>query len=192
MQCTHCDHPDYILFGKNRGAQRYRCQACRRTFQTMRTGKDPTIKKTGSKAIPWRTGTQSRWQNPWSASQNGFPLACPVRRAATSLTRRPVPWLKSMNSAALTIDSTVGKVLGFVCSSRSIRAARKRSSNWGTCLPWVMAQILLKLMNIWSPQLCITKSRHSLLRSNHSIVDLDTTWPDCTAGHCATVNPREC
>ena len=45
MQCTHCDHPDYILFGKNRGGQRYRCQACRRTFQTMRRGKDPTLKK---------------------------------------------------------------------------------------------------------------------------------------------------
>jgi len=43
MQCHHCDHSDYILFGKNRGAQRYRCQASRRTFQTMRRGKDPTL-----------------------------------------------------------------------------------------------------------------------------------------------------
>jgi transposase-like protein len=24
----HCARPDYILFGKNLGAQRYRCQAC--------------------------------------------------------------------------------------------------------------------------------------------------------------------
>ncbi|MEK9763900.1 MAG: helix-turn-helix domain-containing protein [Deltaproteobacteria bacterium] len=49
MQCPHCDHPDYILFGKNRGAQRYRCQACRRTFQTMRRGKDPALKEQAQK-----------------------------------------------------------------------------------------------------------------------------------------------
>ena len=45
MQCPHCAHLDYILFGKNRGAQRYRCRACRRTFQTMRRGMDPTLKE---------------------------------------------------------------------------------------------------------------------------------------------------
>ena len=49
MQCPHCAHPDYILFGKNRGAQRYRCQACRRTFQTLRRGKDPTLKEKAQK-----------------------------------------------------------------------------------------------------------------------------------------------
>ena len=49
MQCPHCDHPDYILFGKNRGAQRYRCQACRRTFQTLRRGKDPALKEKAQK-----------------------------------------------------------------------------------------------------------------------------------------------
>jgi len=49
MQCPHCDHPDYILFGKNRGAQRYRCQSCRRTFQTMCRGKDPALKEQAQK-----------------------------------------------------------------------------------------------------------------------------------------------
>ncbi|MDG2195424.1 MAG: hypothetical protein P8O70_00810, partial [SAR324 cluster bacterium] len=49
MQCPHCAHPDYILFGKNRGAQRYRCQACRRTFQTLRRGKDPALKEKAQK-----------------------------------------------------------------------------------------------------------------------------------------------
>ena len=49
MQCPHCAHPDYILFGKNRGAQRYRCQACRRTFQTLRRGKGPTLKEQAQK-----------------------------------------------------------------------------------------------------------------------------------------------
>ena len=49
MQCPHCAHPDYILFGKNRGAQRYRCQAFRRTFQTLCRGKDPTLKEQAQK-----------------------------------------------------------------------------------------------------------------------------------------------
>ena len=49
MQCPHCAHPDYILFGKNRGAQRYRCQACRRTFQTLCRGKGPTLKEQAQK-----------------------------------------------------------------------------------------------------------------------------------------------
>ena len=44
MQCPHCDHPEYILSGKNRGAQRYRCQACRRILQTLRRGKDLFLK----------------------------------------------------------------------------------------------------------------------------------------------------
>jgi transposase-like protein len=49
MQCLHCAHPDYIFFGKNRGAQRYRCQACRRTFQTLCRGKDPALKEQAQK-----------------------------------------------------------------------------------------------------------------------------------------------
>ena len=49
MQCPHCAQPDYNLFGKNRGAQRYRCQACRRTFQTLREGKDPALKEQAQK-----------------------------------------------------------------------------------------------------------------------------------------------
>ena len=49
MQCPHCAHPDYILFGKNRGAQRYHCQACRRTFQTLCRGKDLALKEQAQK-----------------------------------------------------------------------------------------------------------------------------------------------
>ncbi len=51
MQCSHYAHPDYILFGKNLGAQRYRCQTCGRIFKAMRRGKDPALRKTGTKAI---------------------------------------------------------------------------------------------------------------------------------------------
>ena len=49
MQCPQCDHPEYILFGRNRGAQRYRCQDCRRTFQTLRRGKDSALKEKAQK-----------------------------------------------------------------------------------------------------------------------------------------------
>ena len=45
MQCPHCVHPDSIRYGTSRGVQRYRCQACRRIFQTLRPGKDPALKQ---------------------------------------------------------------------------------------------------------------------------------------------------
>ena len=47
MQCLHCAHPDSIRYGTSRGVQRYRyrCQACRRIFQTLRRGKDPALKQ---------------------------------------------------------------------------------------------------------------------------------------------------
>ena len=45
MQCPHCAHPDYNLYGTSRGGQRYRCQACRRIFQTIRRGKGPALKQ---------------------------------------------------------------------------------------------------------------------------------------------------
>ena len=45
MQCPHCAHPDSIRYGTSRGVQRYRCQACRGIFQTLRRGKDPALKQ---------------------------------------------------------------------------------------------------------------------------------------------------
>ena len=45
MQCPHCAHLDSIRYGTSRGVQRYRCQACRRIFQTLRRGKDPALKQ---------------------------------------------------------------------------------------------------------------------------------------------------
>ena len=38
-------HPDSIRYGTSRGVQRYRCQACRRIFQTLQRGKDPALKQ---------------------------------------------------------------------------------------------------------------------------------------------------
>jgi len=45
MQCPPCAHPDSIRYGTSLGVQRYRCQACRRIFQTIRRGKDPALKQ---------------------------------------------------------------------------------------------------------------------------------------------------
>jgi transposase-like protein len=45
MQCPHCAHPGSIRYGTSRGVQRYRYQACRRIFQTLRRGKDPALKQ---------------------------------------------------------------------------------------------------------------------------------------------------
>ena len=45
MQCSHCAHPDSIRYGTSRGVQRYRCQTCRRIFQTIRRAKDPALKQ---------------------------------------------------------------------------------------------------------------------------------------------------
>jgi len=59
MQCPHCAHPDYIFFGKNRGAQRYRCQPCRRTTQTLRRGKGPTLKEQAQKLYPEGLGLRA-------------------------------------------------------------------------------------------------------------------------------------
>ena len=74
MQCPQYAHPDSILYGTSRGVQRYRCQACRRIFQTLRRGKDLALKQQacplylegmGMRAIGWILSshhkTVSRW-----------------------------------------------------------------------------------------------------------------------------------
>ena len=74
MQYPHCVHPDSIRFGTSLGVQRYRCQACRRIFQTLRRGKYPALKQqacplylegVGMRAISWVLGihhkTVFRW-----------------------------------------------------------------------------------------------------------------------------------
>ena len=45
---SSCAHPDSIRYG-TRGVQRYRCQACRRIFQTLQRGKDPALKEQAQK-----------------------------------------------------------------------------------------------------------------------------------------------
>ncbi len=45
MQGPHCAHPDSIRYGTSRDVQRYRCQACRPIFRTLRRGKYPAPKQ---------------------------------------------------------------------------------------------------------------------------------------------------
>ena len=78
MQFPHCAPPDYILFGKNLGAQRYRCQACRRTFQTLRRGKaPPPPSKNRLKSYTSKDWSSEALVEFSSASQNSLPLVCP-------------------------------------------------------------------------------------------------------------------
>mgnify|MGYP006430635013 CR=1 FL=1 len=144
MQCSHCAHPDYILFGKNRGAQRYRCQACQRIFQTLRRGKAPPPSKNRLKSY-----TSKDWgSEPLAESSGCITKLSPAGLSrllgsyqSTNPRRRPALLLRSMNSAVLllkkskcwiwvALDSTFGKVLGFVCGSRSIKTARELFKQW--------------------------------------------------------------
>ena len=59
MQCPHCAHPDSIRYGTSRGVQRYRCQACRRIFQTLRRGKDLALKQQACQPYLERMGMRA-------------------------------------------------------------------------------------------------------------------------------------
>ena len=138
MKNPHCAHPDQILFGKNLGAQRYRCQTCGRIFKAMSEARIPPSEKHAQKlhlgGLGLRTvgrilGVHYKTISCWLVQAAGqLPVDNPRRRI--------VPLLRSMNSAALSlkkskcwnwvaIDSTVSKVLGFVCGNCSIKTARK-------------------------------------------------------------------
>ena len=138
MQCPHCDHPDYILFGKNRGAQRYRCQSCRRTFQTMCRGKDPALKEQaqklyleglGLRAIGRILGVHHKTVSRWLVQAAGqLPVNQPKTQACSFIEVDELCSSVAKKSKCLiwvAVDSTVSKVLGFVCGSRSIKTARE-------------------------------------------------------------------
>ena len=102
MQCPHYAHPDSLRCGTSRGVQRYRCQACRRIFQTLRRGKDPALKQQacqlylegmGMRAIGRVLGihhkTVSRWlvqaAEALPASQPHRPKSAPSSKSMSSL-----------------------------------------------------------------------------------------------------------
>ena len=101
MQCPHCAHPDSILYGTSRGVQRYRCQACRRIFQTIRRGKDPALKQQacqlylegmGMRAIGRVPGIHHKTLSRWL-------VKLPSHSQQAHHRPKPAPSSKSMNSA---------------------------------------------------------------------------------------------
>ena len=102
MQYPHCTHPDSIRYGTSRGVQRYRCQACRQIFQTLRRGKDPALKQQacqrylegmGMRAIGRVLGIHHKTVSRWLVQ------AAQSLPASPPQTEKPAPSSKSMNSA---------------------------------------------------------------------------------------------
>ena len=138
MQCPHCAHPDSIRYGTSRGVQRYRCQACRRIFQTLRRGKDPALKQQacqlylegmGMRAIGRVLNihhqTVSRWlvqaaqSLPESPPQTEVCSFIEIDELCTFIVKK-----KSQCWLWLAVDSSFGKVLGFACGRRTIKTAK--------------------------------------------------------------------
>ena len=101
MQCPHCAHLDSIRYGTSRGVQRYRCQACRRIFQTIRRGKDPALKQQacqlylegmGMRAIGRVPGIHHKTLSRWL-------VKLPSHSQQAHHRPKPAPSSKSMNSA---------------------------------------------------------------------------------------------
>ena len=101
MQCPQCAHPDSIRYGTSRGVQRYRCQACRRIFQTLRLGKDPALKQQacqlylegmGMRAIGRVPGIHHKTLSRWL-------VKLPSHSQQAHHRPKPAPSSKSMNSA---------------------------------------------------------------------------------------------
>ena len=116
MQCHHCAHPDSIRYGASRGVQRYRCQACRRIFQTRRRDKDPALKQQASQLyLDWSklpSHSQQAHHKPKSA-----PSSESINSARSSL-KKSQCWLW------LAVDSIFGKVLGFARGRRTIKTGQ--------------------------------------------------------------------
>ncbi len=98
MQCPHCAHPDSIRYGTSRGVQRYRCQACRRIFQTLRRGKDPVLKQQacqlylegmGMRAIGRVLGIHHKTVSRWSVqAAQALPASPPQTELCTFIAKK--------------------------------------------------------------------------------------------------------
>ena len=101
MQCPHCAHPDSIRYGTSRGVQRYRCQTCRRIFQTLRRDK---IQPSSNRPV-------SSISKGWGCERSAGFSASITRRSLAGWSKLPshsqqahhrpksAPSSKSMNSA---------------------------------------------------------------------------------------------
>ena len=151
MQCPHCAHPDSIRYGTSQGLQRYRCQACRRIFQTLRRGK---VQPSSNRPV---NSISKGWGCERSAGFSGFitrrSLAGWLPKHSQQAHHRPksAPSSKSMNSARsslkksqcwlwLAVDSIFGKVLGFACGRRTIKPVRFFGSRSTNCRRWAMGR----------------------------------------------------
>ena len=137
MQCPHCAHPDSIRYGTSRSVQRYRCQACRRIFQTLRRGKDPALKQQACQI--YLEGRGCERSAGFSGSITRRSLAgwykLPSHSQQAHHRPKPAPSSKSMNSARsslkksqcwlwLAVGFIFGKVLGFVYGRRTIKTGK--------------------------------------------------------------------
>ena len=101
MQCPHCAHPDSIRYGASRGVQRYRCQACRRIFQTLRRGKDLFLKNKPVNSILKGWGCEPSVGFSASIIRRSLAGWCKLPKHFRQAHHRPkpAPSSKSMNSA---------------------------------------------------------------------------------------------
>ena len=150
MQCPHCAHPDSIRYGTSRGVQRYRCQACRRIFQTIRRGKDPALKQQacqlylegmGMRAIGRVLGIHHKTVSRWlvQAAQS-LPASPPQTEACSFIEIDELcKFIAKKNSQCwlwLPVDSIFGKVVGFVSGGRTIKTGN---------VPWQQIKHLLTM-----------------------------------------------
>jgi len=101
MQCPHCAHPDSIRYGASRGVQRYRCQACRRSFQTLRRGKDLFLKQQACQLYLEGMGIEPSAAFSTSITRRSLAGCCKLPKHSQPAHQRPkpAPSSKSMNSA---------------------------------------------------------------------------------------------
>ena len=153
MQRPHCAHSDSIRYGASRGVQRYRCQACRRIFQTLRRGKDLFLKNKPVNSI----------LKGWGCEPSAGFSASIIRRSLAGWYRLPkhsqqahhrpksAPSSKSMNSARsslkksqcwlwLAMDSILARSSALPVEEGRSKRVRSFGSRSSTCRRWAMAR----------------------------------------------------
>ena len=154
MQCPHCAHPDSIRYGTSRGVQRFRCQACRRIFQTLRRGKDPALKQQacqhylegmGMRAIGRVLGIHHKTLSRWLVqAAQAIPARPPETEACSFIEIDELCTFiakKNLNvgSGQLQIPSLARSLALSVEEGRS-KLVRSFGSRSSTCRRWAMAR----------------------------------------------------
>ena len=144
MQCPHCAHPDYILFGKkSRGSTLPLPSLSTNLSDTVQRQGSPALKEQAQKLYLEGLGlraigrilrvhhkTLSRWlvqaagQLPVNQPKTKACSLIEVDELCSFVAKKSKCWIW------VALDSTFGKVLGFVCGSRSIKTARELFKQW--------------------------------------------------------------